>query len=556
MGRKSKYDVFLSYSRSDADTVTAMAEELRKLGFTVWFDKEALVPGAAWRHSIEEAITKAGSIAVFVGASGLSPWQQAEVRDFLPPAPTSLPSPRVVPILLPGAEPKLLPPFVQSLPSVDMRKGVSEDAMARLVNTIEGHPAKNETSQEEEISDILRTASAERRTGNYSGALSHLKQALEIKLAGGGVQGQLSTIYNNLGIVLRDQGKLAEAMTYFQRALALDEKVLVSDDPALATRLNNIGSVLRDQGKLAEAMTYFQRALALDEKSLGSDNPAVATRLNNLASVLRDQGKLDEASTYLRRALSIGETALGPDHPEVANLLSNLGGVLRDQGNSKEASVFFQRALTIGEKVLGPDHPMVANFLSNLGGVLRDQGRSQEAAVLFRRALAIDERALGPDHPTVANRLSNLGSVLRDQGELEEAAALFHRALAIDEKALGRDHPSAATVLNNLAGVYAQRKVGDEDANLRAAIGLLERAQATFERAGSAFQAGQTLTNLAVAYSRLGGGTSRDNVRRALSYCDQALRVFEQISLSSESDPIVELQRMRKDLVARLAEPA
>jgi tetratricopeptide (TPR) repeat protein len=549
-----QYDVFISYSPSDADTVATVAEALRMVGLRVWFDRWSLVPGAAWQRSVDEAITKARSIAVFIGTSGVSSWQQDEVQRVLQNSITGRRSSRVIPVMLPGAEPQLLPALVHAVAWIDMRKGISDNiALGRLVTAIEGLPETSENAQEQEISESLRVASAERKMGNYSSALSHLKRALDIQLTTGSETGQLSTIYNNLGSVLREQGQLAEAMQYFERALALDEKASGSDSQAVANRLNNLGTVLRDQGRLDEAAAYFRRALAIDETALGSDNLTVANRLSNLGSVLRDQGRLEEAVALFRRALAIDEKALGPDHPTVANLLSNLGGALRDQGRLEEAVALFRRALAIDEKALGPDHPTVANLLSNLGGALRDQGRLEEAVALFQRALEIDEKALGPDHPTVANRLNNLGSVVRDQGRLEEAVAFFRRALEIDEKALGPDHPSSATVLNNLAGVYAQRVSGDHDANLREAIRLLERARASFERVGSAFQTGQTLANLGMAYSRLSGGDRLGNVRTALDYCDEALRVLQEIGISGESNTIREVQRIRKSLLASLA---
>jgi len=55
--------------------------------------------------------------------------------------------------------------------------------------------------------------------------------------------------------------------------------------------------------------------MAIDEKALGPDHPAVAIRLANLASLLYDKGDYAGAEPLLRRALAIDEKALGPDHP-------------------------------------------------------------------------------------------------------------------------------------------------------------------------------------------------------------------------------------------------
>ena len=47
--------------------------------------------------------------------------------------------------------------------------------------------------------------------------------------------------------------------------------------------LNILALVYRDQSKFKEAATLLNDALAIREKTLGPDHPAVAATLNNLA---------------------------------------------------------------------------------------------------------------------------------------------------------------------------------------------------------------------------------------------------------------------------------
>lgn len=54
-------------------------------------------------------------------------------------------------------------------------------------------------------------------------------------------------------------------------------------DPDVATMLNILALVYRDQSKFKEAGVLLNDALAIREKTLGSDHPAVAATLNNLA---------------------------------------------------------------------------------------------------------------------------------------------------------------------------------------------------------------------------------------------------------------------------------
>jgi Tetratricopeptide repeat/PKD domain len=69
-----------------------------------------------------------------------------------------------------------------------------------------------------------------------------------------------ATTLNSKGIALENQGKYAEAITYYDRALAID--------PNNKFALSNKGNALDSLGKYAEAITYYDRALAIDPGAL------------------------------------------------------------------------------------------------------------------------------------------------------------------------------------------------------------------------------------------------------------------------------------------------
>ena len=119
--------------------------------------------------------------------------------------------------------------------------------------------------------------------------------------------------YYNLGNVLKDQGKLDEAVACYRRALELK--------PDFAEAHNNLGNALKDQGKLDEAVACYRRALEL--------KPDYAEAHNNLGNALKDQGKLDEAVACYRRALEL--------KPDYAEAHSNLGSALEEMGDLRGA---------------------------------------------------------------------------------------------------------------------------------------------------------------------------------------------------------------------------
>ncbi len=52
----AKYDVFLSYSRADTERVAPLRDELRRMGYRVFFDVQSIDPGAKWKSRLERSI--------------------------------------------------------------------------------------------------------------------------------------------------------------------------------------------------------------------------------------------------------------------------------------------------------------------------------------------------------------------------------------------------------------------------------------------------------------------------------------------------------------------
>ena len=260
-------------------------------------------------------------------------------------------------------------------------------------------------------------------------------------------------LLNQLGLYAQGRAELDQAKAYYERALAIDERVYGPEHPRVATSLNNIGQILKAQGDLAGALEYTQRALAIDEKVHGPDHPTVAIRASNIGLILQAQGDLAGALEYAQRALAIGEQVYGPEHPQVAIFASNIGLILEDLGDLAGALEYTQRALAIDEKVYGPEHPVVATFANNIGMILKGLGDLAGALEYAQRALAIDEKVYGPEHPDVARDLNNIGLILRVQGDLAGARPHYERALRIFQKFLGDDHPNTQTVRRNLEGL-------------------------------------------------------------------------------------------------------
>ena len=241
------------------------------------------------------------------------------------------------------------------------------------------------------------------------------------------------------------------------------------------------------QNKYKEAANLLNDALAIREKTLGENHPAVAATLNNLAVLYGKRGKYKDAEPLCKRALEIREKVLGSEHPDVAKQLNNLALLCQNQGKYEEVEKYYQRALTIYESKLGQDDPNVAKTKNNLASAYLKQGKYKEAEILYKQVLtraherefgSIDEsnkpiwqvaeerelnknnteqsgggggvvaggtpyaeyggwhKAAKVDSPTVTTTLKNLGALYRRQGKYEAAETLEDCALRSRKDAL------------------------------------------------------------------------------------------------------------------------
>jgi Tetratricopeptide repeat len=143
----------------------------------------------------------------------------------------------------------------------------------------------------------------------------------------------LSTV-NNLRILYRDQGKMAEAEEMYQRALVGKEKALGPDHKSMLSTVNNLGNLYRDQRKIVAAEEMYQRALAGYEKALGLDHTSTLRTLNNLRNLYGDHGLLAE---YIKLAYVWGNHSVG--------LFGRLGRMLIKHSDETNAKIAFQQGI-------------------------------------------------------------------------------------------------------------------------------------------------------------------------------------------------------------------
>lgn len=172
--------------------------------------------------------------------------------------------------------------------------------------------------------------------------------------------------WNNFGLVMRDEGKLAEAEEAFAAVARLA--------PGLPSSYTNLGAVLAAQGRRGEALRRFEEALRIA--------PENADALYNLALTL----ETNEAGVRYGPGFAAGGaldayTRLVRAHPDHAEGWTNLGVLQERLGRAADAARAYENAIRAA-----PEIPEPHAFLA---GLLWDRGDRRRASEQYRVYLSL-----------------------------------------------------------------------------------------------------------------------------------------------------------------------
>jgi tetratricopeptide (TPR) repeat protein len=239
---------------------------------------------------------------------------------------------------------------------------------------------------------------------------------------------------------------LCQRLKDFDRALALLQTALRihsregSDNLLSADDFSRISLVYMDQKKPEQAAPPLQTAIAIREKVLGAEHPAILSELDRLGTIWIALREYPKAEEIFRRALIIRERLVGPNDAGLISTVEGLAYALFGQKKYDEAEPGYQRLLSLWIVSTGdPAHPMVAVTLDKIAVFYRMQEKWDQGTDAAEKAIAL--RAV-----FLANGLSQEATARQSHGDKKEAARLFGQALA----ALDESRPEHADLRKQL----------------------------------------------------------------------------------------------------------
>jgi protein O-mannosyl-transferase len=249
--------------------------------------------------------------------------------------------------------------------------------------------------------------------------------------------------HNNLGVILKDQGKIPEAIDHYQLSIKYD--------PNFVQAYNNLGVAYRDLGKPQLAIEEYDKAIKL--------RPDFSKAYYNRGNALLETGRDEDAIQNYQQALKLDPNFFDPHYalggiffrqdkiqkaieefttavqiePDSTKARNKLALAFARQGNFADAITQWNQALRIQ-----PNYPQ-AHY--NLGLAYEKIGQTDTAILQYKQELQQSPDFFQPHY--------NLGLIYMRLGRTSEATDQLNQAVRIQ--------PDSADAQNNLALALAQQ---------------------------------------------------------------------------------------------------
>ena len=249
---------------------------------------------------------------------------------------------------------------------------------------------------------------------------------------------ELATVRRNTAILMRQSGRLKEALAIHQQSW---NEALAAGTSRHPKSLFDLHSMAMVQGRLGQAelaLTHFREAAKLRTEVLGDRHPATINSELSVVGVLSQLDRPQDAIVIAETVLPRAKAVFGESHLAYSGGLNNYGSALEDSGKILEAEDAFNQAIrnTEAQRGVSPDS---LRYRNNLAKLMFAQKRLPEARQAYDTILEYAASQLSAGDLTLAEYRANAAHVALMQGRKNDAFVLLKLALPELEKQLPAD---------------------------------------------------------------------------------------------------------------------
>lgn len=331
--------------------------------------------------------------------------------------------------------------------------------------------------------------------------VSHALDGIDARFADEPLLG--AALRQSLARVLATIGSYRHATQELRKVLAVRQRRLPADDPAILSVKADLAQTLDQAHELGAAASAYDEALGPALRLPVADPQRVAIE-SGRARVLSDAGRLraaadeqlrlytelqpllpatdrgllrlrrdrvvtlvrlglrDEARAAIEPLAALYRRALGPTDPETLDALFTQAQLLNYSNEYERSLALAREVAAVHQRRLGSEHPTTLRDLDMVAANLVRLERMDEARPLLQRVIDARSRLLGADNPDTLDSMTTMVRLLAGVDAWPQAAALQRTILVARSRVLGADHPDTLFARASLAGFLARAHRYDE----------------------------------------------------------------------------------------------
>jgi len=324
------------------------------------------------------------------------------------------------------------------------------------------------------------------------------------------------------GIVVKGQGRAAEALALEELALAAFERTVPPEHPDRLKTLLNSSASLRELGRFEEAVRRAEAGREIALRAFPPEHPVVVQARHMVASLAREAGDPERALSEFAELEAVYRRQLPEDAPDIQELRLEIAAAWSDLGDFERALSLEEAVLEIYERAKDPEGTDLQMARMNLAVTLYHLNDIERARSLYEDVLEARSRTLPEDSLELQMVRLNLGALLLDVGEVPEARGLLEAASEVFARRLPPEHPLLLSARSNLG--VALVAAGE----VEAAVPIFEEVLRIRERTCPADSFTLLRSGQRLAFALLAAGDRE----RARALLDLGFRAMDRLPLS------------------------
>ncbi len=232
-------------------------------------------------------------------------------------------------------------------------------------------------------------------------------------------------LQTSYGVVLASitPRRFDEAIRLLTEGLRQAEKIFPADSYSRLLPASDLGVILMEQGNLAEARPYLQEVYDQRLKSLGEDHPDTVVALGNLTALEAQSGPPSEGFKACEDVLVRCQNLLGKEHPFTLTFESNFVTLAFRAGQPEVAFSHAKHCYDVSMANMGPTHRRTIKYRGCLASLMMAVDDLDGAQTIIQDQYDLCLKTFGRRHPHTLES----ATLLFDLGERRGSVAEMRR---------------------------------------------------------------------------------------------------------------------------------